>query len=471
MRMLQNSNQKITVPVVYIAAMFMAVMDTTIVNVALPTIAHQFHTRPGEVGLVSSSYLISLTIFIPVSGWLGDRLGGKFALLGSIGVFTIASALCGMSTNFAMLVIFRVFQGIGGAIMTPVGLSMLFRVYPPAERVRIAALIAIFTAIAPALGPILGGIFTTYWSWRLVFFVNVLIGIVICLYGSLQLTRHTQHHPGKFDWQGFCLSGLGLGMAMYAISEGSIIGWSNPVVLFTLIIGVVFLISMVIIENRSHHPLVNLRLFRNRLFTICTSLYGLASISYLGALYLSALFLQDAQGKSALQSGLTIFPSAVGVVLGGQIVARKLYRRFGPRRTVVGGLLIITITLVFMSSVTLHTNLWYIRLIMFGLGLGVAAVFISSQTASMATIDKVRTGQASSIFNSSKQLGSAIGVAVSTILLSSLTDHNVTNTRTTVHLLGYHVGFLAGALTAALSLVVARMLQDDDAIQSMTKAK
>ncbi|WP_206918088.1 MDR family MFS transporter [Alicyclobacillus suci] len=471
MHMPQNANQRITVPVVYIMAMFMAVMDTTIVNVALPTIANEFHTRPGEIGQVSSAYLISLTIFIPVSGWLGDRLGGKLALLGSIAVFTIASALCGLSTDFTMLVIFRIMQGIGGAIMTPVGLSMLFRVYPPAERVRIAGIIAIFTAIAPALGPILGGLFTTYLSWRMVFFVNVFIGTLICLYGALQLTKHTQRHPGKFDWQGFCLSGLGLGMTMYAISEGSLIGWAHPVVLCTLIIGILLLIGMVITESKSPYPLVNLHLLRNRLFTLCTSLYGLGSISYLGALYLAALFLQDVQGKSALQAGLTTFPSAIGVVLGGQLVARKLYRRFGPRRIVVVGLLVIALTLICMSRVTLYTNLWYIRLVMFGLGLGVAAVFISSQTASMATIDKIRTGQASSIFNSSKQLGSAIGVAISTILLSSLTYPNGTNTHNTVQLPGYHAGFLAGALTAALSLVVALMIRDDDARQSMEKAK
>jgi MFS family permease len=130
-------NQGPVVAAVYIAAMFMAILDTTIVNVALPTLGRDFHTRADGVGLVSIAYLVSLAVFIPASGWLGDRIGGRNALLGAIGLFTIASTLCGLATNLDELVAFRALQGAGGAIMTPVGLAMLFRIYPPAERVRV----------------------------------------------------------------------------------------------------------------------------------------------------------------------------------------------------------------------------------------------------------------------------------------------------------------------------------------------
>src|SRR6201994_1745603 len=194
-----SQNQRLVVAVVYVVAMFMAIMDTTIVNVALPTLGRDLHARADGVGLVSIAYLVSLTVFIPVSGWLGDRFGGRRALLGAVAVFTVASALCGLSTSLAELVAFRVLQGAGGAVMTPVGLAMLFRVYPPAERVRIASILALVTALAPALGPILGGLFTTDLTWRWVFFVNVPIGAAMFLYGRLVLADHRQAHPGRLD--------------------------------------------------------------------------------------------------------------------------------------------------------------------------------------------------------------------------------------------------------------------------------
>jgi EmrB/QacA subfamily drug resistance transporter len=248
------------VAVVYVAAMFMAIMDTTIVNVALPTLGRSLHARPDSVGLVSIAYLVSLTVFIPASGWLGDRIGGRRALLGAIGIFTIASALCGLSTGLGELVAFRVLQGVGGAVMTPVGLAMLFRVYPPAERVRVSSILAVFTALAPALGPILGGLFVTYLSWRLVFFVNVPVGVAMIAFGAVMLADHTPPHPGRLDVMGLVLSGLGLGAAMYGISQGPVSGWSSAPVLVTIASGVVMLAAMVVVELRAAVPLVDLRL-------------------------------------------------------------------------------------------------------------------------------------------------------------------------------------------------------------------
>jgi EmrB/QacA subfamily drug resistance transporter len=238
-----RQNQKLVVAVVYVAAMAMAIMDTTIVNVALPTLGRDFRARPDSVGLVSIAYLVSLTVFIPASGWLGDRIGGRRALLAAIGVFTVASALCGLSASLGELVAFRVLQGIGGAIMTPVGLSMLFRVYPPAERVRISSVLAACTALAPALGPLLGGVFTTYLTWRLVFFVNAPIGVAAFAFGCAGLDPHAQSRPGRLDVPGLLLSGLGLGSAMYGVSEGPGQGWSSVPVLAALIIGAVLLAS------------------------------------------------------------------------------------------------------------------------------------------------------------------------------------------------------------------------------------
>jgi EmrB/QacA subfamily drug resistance transporter len=465
-----RGNQKLSVAVVYVAAMFMAIMDTTIVNVALPTLGRTLHARPDSVGLVSIAYLVSLTVFIPASGWLGDRIGGRRALLGAIAVFTTASALCGLSTGLGELIAFRVLQGVGGAIMTPVGLAMLFRVYPPAERVRVSSILAVFTALAPALGPILGGLFTTYLTWRLVFFVNVPIGVAMFIFGAVSLADHTPAHPGRLDVPGLVLSGLGLGAVMYGISQGPARGWDSAQVLATITAGVVMLAAMVAVELRAASPLVDLRLFRNRLFSAATSLYGLGSVAYLGALFLAALFFQDALGLSAIQSGLTTFPSALGVMAGGQIVTRVLYWRFGPRRIVAAGLVTVAATMVLMAQVGTGTSLWLVRLIMLGLGFGIACVFIPAQAFSMATITRAQTGRASSIFNAGKQLGGAVGVALLSTVLAAAGPVGRAGGHVTANLAAYHDGFLAAAAAALLAVTVALTIRDADAAATMVPA-
>jgi MFS family permease len=169
--------------------------------------------------------------------------------------------------------------------------------------VRVSGVIAIFTALGPALGPVLGGLFTSYLSWRLVFFVNVPIGVAAFLLGALLLADHTQQGAGRLDIPGLMLSGLGLGSAMYGVSEGPNQGWASAPVLGALAVGAALLAAMVIVELHATRPLIDLRLLTNRMLRGATSLYALGSVAYLGALYLAALFLQDALGLSAIQTG------------------------------------------------------------------------------------------------------------------------------------------------------------------------
>ncbi|HEX3786975.1 MAG TPA: MDR family MFS transporter [Pseudonocardiaceae bacterium] len=461
-----RQNQQLVVAVVYVAAMFMAIMDTTIVNVALPTLGREFHTRADGVDLVSIAFLVSLAVFIPVSGWLGDRIGGRRALLGAIGVFTIASALCGLATSLAELVVFRVLQGVGGGLMTPVGLSMLFRVFPPAERVRAASILVVPTALAPASGPVLGGLFTTDLSWRWVFYVNAPIGVAAFAFGALFLAGHRQPDPGRLDIPGFLLSGLGLGSVMYGVSEGPITSWSSVPVIATIAIGLALLAAAIAAELRAANPLIDLRLFRDRLFSATTGVFVLGSTAFLGALYLAALFFQDGLGRSALRSGLTIFPQALGVMAGSQLATRLLYPRFGPRRIMIGGLLVVTGTLMLMARVTADTDEWLLRLVMLAFGVGMSGVFVPAQAASFATISPARTGRASSIFNAGKQLGGAIGVALMTTVLAAI---GPTRGVGVANLAAFHDSFLVAAAVAVVAAVVALTVHDADAAATMVR--
>ena len=451
---------------VYVVAMFMSVLDTTIVTVALPAIAREFGVTAATVGVVSVAYLVALTVFIPVSGWLGDRIGGKRALLGAIALFTLGSVLCGCSTSLPELVAFSALQGVGGAIMLPVGLAMLFRVYPPAERVRLASTLALVTAIGPALGPILGGLFTTYASWRLVFLVNVPIGLAVIVWGAVRLDSHAQPHPGRLDLAGLLLSAVGLGALISGVSEGPTLGWGDPVVLSLLIVGAAALVVLVPVELHVERPLIDLRLFGNRLLASATALYGLASMAYIGALYLVAVFLQEALGASAMVSGLTSVASAIGIIIGGQVVTRVLYRRVGPRRLTAAGLVLIAMSLALMALVTTSTDLWLVRLDLFVLGLGVACVFIPSQAISMATVSKADMGKASPLFNSGKQLGSAVGIAVlsTVVAIGAGVMHPAAGN---ADVGPYHLAFLVAAAVALISVGVALMIRDAEAVETM----
>ena len=192
-------NPKVSVSVVFVAAMFMNIMDITIVNVALPSIGREFGVSETALDSVAVGYLVSLAVFIPAAGWLGDRFGSKRVLLFAIAVFTGASVLCGLADSLSQLVFCRVLQGVGGGMLTPVGMAMLFRTFPPNERVRASSILTVPTAMAPAIGPVLGGLLVTNLSWRWVFFVNLPIGIVAFAFGLIFLEEHRQPHPGRFD--------------------------------------------------------------------------------------------------------------------------------------------------------------------------------------------------------------------------------------------------------------------------------
>lgn len=460
-------SQKIAVGVVFVAAMFMSIMDATIVNVALPTIGRDFHVSPTAVDSISIAFLVSLAVFIPASGWLGDRLGGKRVLLAAIVVFTVASALCGLASSLGELVIFRVLQGVGGGMLAPVGMAMLFRVFPPEERVRASAILTVPTTLAPALGPVLGGLLVTDLSWRWVFYVNVPIGVVTFLFGFLFLRQPGQDNPGRFDLRGFLLSGIGLGLAMYGVSEGPVKGWHSADVLATIAAGVVLLVVMVIVELRQPQPMVDLRLLGNRLFRSTNGVMVLSSIAFLGTLYSVSLYYQDGRGLTALQSGLSTFPEAVGVMCGAQLASRLIYPRLGPRRHITIGLTGTAASIGLLALMGPQTSLWWARLLMFALGLSMGQVFVPLQAAAFATITPAATGRASTMFNAIRQLGGAIGVALLTTAIVLVGPLRIVGGHPAANLTAYRVAFLVAAAFCLAAIPSALTIRDLDAARTI----
>lgn len=461
-------NQKLTVGVVFVMSMFMAIMDITIVNVALPTIGREFHVAPSGVDVVVTSFLVSLAVFIPASGWLGDRFGTKRILLIAIAIFTIASALCGQAQSMSELVLFRILQGVGGGMLTPVGMAILYRTFPPEERVRASRILVVPTALAPALGPVVGGFFVTQLSWRWVFYVNVPLGIVAFVFGALFLHEHREARPGRFDIPGFVLAGVGFALLMYSVSEGPQHGWSNPLIVATGIIAVLLLGILVAVELRVREPMLDLRLLHDRLFRVACIVIFLAMAGFLALLYMVSLFYQDGLGLTALMSGLSTFPEALGVMIGAQ-VAGHLYPRIGPRRVMVGGLTLVAVMMVLMTLGGFGTSLWYFRGILLLMGVGIGNVFVPTQAAGFATVRQHAMGRASGFFNADRQFGGAVGVAILTTVIAAFGVNHHVGTNGHPSLGAYHAAFLTAAGIIALAALAALWISDRDAAPTMRK--
>jgi EmrB/QacA subfamily drug resistance transporter len=348
---------------------------------------------------------------------------------------------------------------------------MLFRTFPPAERIRASRILVLPTALAPALGPIVGGALVTELTWRWVFYVNVPIGILALCFGAIFLDEHREASPGRFDAAGFLLSGAGFGGVMFALSEGPALGWSSPAIAVTGAGGAALLAALVRTELSVPEPMIDLRLLGDRLFRVCTLVIFFSTMTFLGVLYASPLFFQDGLGASALVSGLSTFPEAIGVMLGAQ-VATRLYPLLGPRRIVAAGLCGIAVCTMLMALVDAGpAALWEMRGLLFLLGSCMGHVFAPCQAAAFATISSAATGRASTLYNATRQLGSAVGVAVLSTVMDAAGTVRAAGRSLEPNLGAYHLAFLTASGTALVAGAIALTIRDRDAASTMRRAQ
>ncbi len=458
---LRRPSQPVVVAIVYVAAMFVTILDTTIVHVTLPTLAQEFGVGIGSIEWVVTGYLLSLAVWIPASGWIGDRVGTKRTMLFAIAVFTVASALCGVSASLGQLVAFRILQGIGGGMLAPVGLAMLYRAFPPERRAQASKVLIIPTAVAPALGPIVGGALIESASWHWVFLVNVPIGIAVFVFGAVYLHEQREPSAGRFDLPGFILAGGALALILFAMSEGPRAGWGAPVTVITGLGGIAAAVALVVVELRTAQPMLTLPLLGNRLFRSTNAVSIFATAAFIGTLFLMPVMLQQVRGASALESGLTTFPEALGVLALSQLVGR-LYVRVGPRALMVFGMAAMGGLLVAVSRVGLETNEWAIRGLMFALGGSFSFLIIALQASSFATIAPADTGRASALYNTQRQVSQALGVALlASTLAAFLPDGS--DGSSAGDLGAYQKAFLIAAVIAFVGSIVAIRVPDADA--------
>ncbi len=413
------------VAMVTIIGVFMAILDSTIVNIAIPRLQTVFGADLHSVQWVLTGYILAQGVATPLVAFFTDRFGIKRFYIISLVLFTVGSALCGLSWNLPLLILFRVLQGAGGAALFPLSLTLLFREFPPEERGGALGLFGVPALLAPALGPTLGGYIVTYADWRAIFYINVPIGIVAVIASSLLLREYRDEQRTSFDVVGFIFSTIGLASLLYALSEASTAGWGSTTVLGYMIGGIVALIIFVVVElvilNRGGQPLMDLSIFKNAGFTTSTIANLFVIFALYGGLFLLPIYLQSLRGQSAFQAGVLLLPQAlasmVSVIIGGRLVDR-----FGVRIVVIPGLVLLAFVLWQLSFITLNSPFWWIQIMIILRGFSLGLVGQPLILAALAQIRPQQLTQASSLSTVVRSVGSSLTIAILATLVQTQTS-------------------------------------------------
>lgn len=467
------SEYKYRVMVVYIIGLFIQIVDGTVVNIAIPTLAEEFGVESTDVDWTIIGFFLAVAVMIPIAGFLGDKFGTKRIFLVALSGFIAASALCGTSQTLQQLVAFRMIQGLFAGLITPIGSAMLFRAFPLKERAKASAAVISVAVIAPAIGPALGGLLIETLSWRWIFYINIPIGGLGLLAARAWLREEVVGTTGRIDWAGLILSGGGLGLVLFGVSEGPNRGWGSPLILTSIVGGIIALVVMVIVETRIEDPALALRLFRDRLFRATNMVSAPVYVGFFSLIFLLPIFLQKVGDHSPLVAGMTVGWQAIGMVITSQVAGRRLYNTVGPRALLFGGSLAAMAVGLWFVTVDETTALPAIAIAVFMRGMAMGFVFIPIQTATYTTIPLPDMGRATSLFNMQRQAAVATGIAlVATVLsvsVSSLNSPADGGAATADRVNAFQTAFLVSALAFGVAAVLALRVRDEDARATMQR--
>ncbi|MDT7628592.1 MAG: hypothetical protein QOI50_522 [Pseudonocardiales bacterium] len=403
---------------VLVVGNFMAVLDVTIVNVAVPAIQKDFGGSLDDVLWIATAYTLMLGVVVPVSSWLGERFGLARVYVWSLAGFAVGSALCGLAGNLGTLIVFRVLQAIPGGIMPVVAMTLLYRIVPRQKLGTAMGIFGLGIIFAPAAGPVLGGYFVQYLDWRLVFYVNVPVGLLGAVAAVLILPKLSGRRGRSFDVPGFlCIAG-GLFAVLLAASEGSDWGWDGYRIRMLLVGGVLALALFVVVELHVAQPLLDIRVFKVWPFTSSLLMLSALQMNLLGISFFVPVFLQQGQQKQAFDAGILMLPSAILTGLLMPMVG-KLYDKIGPRWLGVFGLTICAYGTYLMSAITpemTRTDIIFWTSVR-GIGLGLSIMPI--MTAGLAALPAAQTNEGSALNNVARQTAGALGLAVLSAISTS----------------------------------------------------
>ncbi len=410
---------------VVIFGLFMTILDTTIVNIAIPRLQNAFGANLTTVQWVLTGYTLVQGVATPLTAFLSQRLGQKRLYLLALTGFTIGSALCGLSLNLPMLIFFRVIQGATGAFLAPLAITLLYSEFPLEERGLALGTLGIPILLAPAIGPTLGGYIVTFMGWQLIFYINLPVGIIGIILGSIFLRQSPAERRTHFDIPGFVFSALGLALLLYGISDASTDGWGSTKVLGCLVFGILLLVIFVIIEltiaSHERQPLLDIRVFASGPFTTSTIATILVTFALYGGLFILPIYLQDLRGLSPFQAGLLLLPQAFASMIA-SVVSGRLVDKIGVRAVIIPGLVALAIALWLFSSLGISTPYGTIQVGLIVRSFALGFCFQPLYVSAFSEIQPPRLPQATAVSTTVRFVVSSFAVAVMATLVQSETS-------------------------------------------------
>jgi EmrB/QacA subfamily drug resistance transporter len=403
---------------VVVLGSFMSILDTTIVNVAIRELSRSFNVSLSITQWVSTSYMLALATVIPLTGWAADRFGTKRLYIGSILLFVLGSALCGLAWSATSLIAFRVLQGLGGGMIMPAGMTILSHAAGHDRMGRVMGIVGVPMLLAPIVGPILGGWFVDDISWRWIFFVNLPIG-VIALFAATRILERDEPKPHHtLDWLGLLMLSPGLAIFVYGLAETAAGGGFKSIdALGGVVVGLLLVAAFVWHANRRDGALIDVRLFARRTVGSAALTMFLFGTAFFGTALLLPLYFQVVRGESALHSGLLLAVQGFGAMISMPVAAR-ITDTTGPGRIVLTGLTLVGLGMLGLTQIQSDTPFWLIEGVLFLTGLGMGSTMMPAMSAALATLQRHEIARATSGLNVVQRVGGSIGTAVLAVVLS-----------------------------------------------------
>ncbi|MDP4143371.1 MAG: DHA2 family efflux MFS transporter permease subunit [Bacillota bacterium] len=401
---------------VVIIGTFMSILDSSIVNVAIPKMMAIFGAGTDEIEWVLTGYMLTMGIIIPLTGFLSDRFGSKTMYIFALSVFTVGSALCGIANSTNTMVAARVIQAIGGGMIMPVGMSMIYQIVPIEKRGLALGVWGISAMAAPAIGPTLSGYIVEYLNWRLIFTINIPVGIIGVTLASIILRDSKKVTGKKFDIWGAVTIAIGLFTLLLALDKVSSKGWTSGYTIGMFAISLISLLLFVYIELTHDEPLLDLGVLKIFPYSLSLIINTITTIGLFGAVFLIPLFMENLRGYSAMQTGILMLPQAI--VTGFMMpISGKLFDKYGAKWLTIIGLAIMTFCTYLLSKITLDTPYNTLMLILAFRGLGMGICMMPIQTAGMNSVPPQLVARASALNNTVRQVAGSLGISVLTTIL------------------------------------------------------
>ncbi|MFC1533826.1 DHA2 family efflux MFS transporter permease subunit [Thermodesulfobacteriota bacterium] len=413
---------------------FMAILDASIVNVALPRMMSTFGANRDKIKWVSTGFMLASAVTMPIVGWLIGRVGHKAIYLGSIFLFVIGSAACALAWSYDALIGARVIQAVGAGAMQPVGMAMIANLFEPHERGKALGIWGTGVMVGPTLGPTVGGYLTDYFGWRTIFSINLPFGLLTFLAAALIMKseRYDKRTPFPFDWWGYLFLSIMLISGLLALSEGQAKGWNSTYIQTCFALSITGLILFLAVESSITHPLLDLSLFKYRNYSLCMILAVFRSVGLFGGLFLLPIFLQNLAGFTPIKAGLWMMPA--GIVMSFMLpIAGRMADRYNPRWLVTMGTAVVGLSLLMYGNLDpLHGAVMIIgpQLIR---SVGLAFMMAPLITTAINSVPLEKVAMASSFLNLSQRVSGSFGIALLNIFVTNaITEHSVR--------IGEHIG-------------------------------